>query len=115
MNLRTLRIVPLKLGLAVALALTAPSTGSVWWPQPAEAAAAVLQGVLNLNTASQEQLVLLPGVGESRARAIMALRKQRGGFKKVDELTDVKGIGEAALAKLRPYLKLGGATTLRVD
>ncbi|MCP3987379.1 MAG: helix-hairpin-helix domain-containing protein [bacterium] len=110
-----LRTVPMKLGLAMALALTAPAAGSVWWPQPAEAAAPALQGVLNLNTASQEQLVLLPGVGESRAQAIMALRKQRGSFKKVDELVDVKGIGDAALAKLRPFVKLDGATTLRVD
>lgn len=110
-----LRTMPMKLGLALALALTAPATGSVWWPQPAEASAPALQGALNLNTTSPDQLVLLPGVGESRARAIVALRKQRGGFKKVDELADVKGIGEAALAKLRPFVKLGGATTLRVD
>ncbi len=110
-----LRTMTKKLGLALALALAAPATGSVWWPQPAEAVAPALQGALNLNTASPDQLVLLPGVGESRARAIVALRKQRGGFKKVDELADVKGIGEAALAKLRPFVKLGGATTLRVD
>lgn len=115
MNLRILRTAAQKLGLVMALALTAPASGSVWWPQSAEAAAPALQGEINVNTASQEQLVLLPGVGESRARAIVALREQRGGFKKVDELSDVKGIGDAALAKLRPYVKLDGATTLRVD
>ncbi len=112
MNLRT---VPLRLGLALALALAAPAAGAVLWPQPAHAAKPTLHGALNLNTANVEQLVLLPGVGESRARAIVALRKERGGFKKVDELVDVKGIGEAALAKLRPFVKLGGTTTLRVE
>jgi len=71
-----------------------------------------LRGALNLNTANVEQLILLPGVGESRALAIVALRKQLGGFKRVEQLTDVRGIGERSLEKLRPYLVLKGETTL---
>lgn len=108
MNLRTLRQ---RLGRVaiLALALAAPLAGPTWAEAPS------LQGVLNLNTASQEELALLPGVGESRARAILTLRKQRGGFQKVDELVEVKGIGEAALAKLRPFVKTAGKTTLRVE
>jgi competence protein ComEA len=74
-----------------------------------------LTGVVNVNTASVEELQLLPGIGEARAEALIALRKQRGGFKSVDELRDVKGIGEAGLAKLRPFVSLDGKTTARVE
>jgi len=74
-------------------------------------AADPVSGVVNVNVASISELQLLPGVGESRAQAIVALREERGGFKKVDELTDVKGIGESVLAKMRPYVRLDGKTT----
>ena len=74
-----------------------------------------LQGVVNVNTASVQELELLPGVGEARARAIVDLRKQRGGFKSLDELRDVKGIGDASLEKLRPHLALDGKTTAHVE
>jgi DNA uptake protein ComE-like DNA-binding protein len=44
---------------------------------------------------------------------VIALRKQRGGFKNVDELTQVKGIGDAALERLRPFVRIEGKTTAR--
>ena len=72
-----------------------------------------LSGVVNVNTASSEELQLLPGVGESRAGAIISLRKERGGFKAIDELGDVRGIGDSMLDKLRPFVRLSGKTTLR--
>jgi len=68
-------------------------------------------GTVNINTATPEQLELLPGIGESRANAVVAIRKQRGGFKSVDELTEVKGIGEVALERLRPFVRTEGKTT----
>ena len=74
-------------------------------------AAEPLTGVVNVNIATVEELTMLPGIGESRAKAIVALREGRGGFGSVDELVEVKGIGEAMLAKLRPYLSLDGKTT----
>ena len=74
-------------------------------------AAEPLRGVVNINVASIEELTVLPGIGESRARAIIALRDERGGFESVDELVEVKGIGESMLAKLRPYVSLEGKTT----
>lgn len=78
-------------------------------------AASALSGVVNVNTASAEELSLLPGVGPSRARAIIELRQQRGGFKRVEDLLEVKGIGDASLAKLRPFIALEGKTTLQGD
>ena len=86
--------------LALALGLAAPALG------------AAPNGVVNVNTASVEQLIALPGIGESRARAIVAERKQRGGFRSLDELLEVKGIGEVALGKLKPHVVLSGKTTL---
>lgn len=65
-------------------------------------------GVVNLNTATLDELVALPGIGEKRAQQILDERKARGGFKSVDELLDVRGIGPANLEKLRPYLSVSG-------
>ena len=70
-------------------------------------------GVVNVNTASSEQLQLLPGIGEARARAIVSMRKQNGGFKSLEQLTEVKGIGDAMLERLRPHLSLNGKTSAR--
>lgn len=73
-----------------------------------------LVGAVNINTATPEQLELLPGIGEVRARAVVELRKQRGGFKSVDELTEVKGIGDVALERLRPFVRTEGKTTAQL-
>ena len=67
--------------------------------------------MVNVNTASAEELQLLPGIGESRARALLELRKRRGGFKSVEELREVKGIGESSFERMRPYVRLTGKTT----
>ena len=74
-----------------------------------------LQGVVNVNTASVEELQLLPGVGEARARAIVELRKQRGGLKSLEDLRSVKGIGEASLERLRPHVAFDGKTNARLE
>jgi competence protein ComEA len=84
-------------------------------PLALAAASAALSGVVNVNTASAEELAMLPGVGQARARAIVELRQQRGGFKRVEDLLEVKGIGEAGLAKLKPYLAIEGKSTLSAD
>jgi competence protein ComEA len=69
-------------------------------------------GVVNLNEASPEQLALLPGVGPSRANAIVSHRKTHP-FKRLEELMRVKGIGKKTFARLRPLLSLSGPTTLK--
>jgi competence protein ComEA len=77
--------------------------------------AAEFSGVVNVNTATVEELEQLPGIGTSRAKALVDARESRGGFGSVDELVEVKGIGEASLEKLRPYLTTEGPTTARAE
>lgn len=62
---------------------------------------------LDLNTATAEQLEALPGIGEVKAAAILAVRAERGGFRSVEELESVRGIGPALLGKLRGRVKVG--------
>jgi len=54
---------------------------------------------ININTATSEQLQTLSGVGESTAMAIINYRQVNGAFKSVDELANVKGIGDKKIAK----------------
>ncbi|MBP1156379.1 MULTISPECIES: helix-hairpin-helix domain-containing protein [unclassified Paenibacillus] len=62
-------------------------------------------GKLNLNTATAEQLDELPGIGPSRAQAILELRKRLGGkFRSSDQLLEVKGIGGKTLEKIKPHV-----------
>lgn len=60
--------------------------------------------LIDLNTASEEELEELPGVGPAIAAAIVAFREENGGFASVDDLLDVRGIGEARLAEIRPLV-----------
>jgi competence protein ComEA len=59
---------------------------------------------LDINLASHDELMLIPGVGDVSATNIMAWRKRLGRFEKLDQLMDIKGIKEKKMSKLRPYL-----------
>lgn len=71
-------------------------------------------GVVNLNDASEEELMRLPGIGPAKARAI-AEHRQAHQFRRIDELVRVKGIGRKTFGRLRPYLTTVGPTTLEKD
>ncbi|MBQ2106147.1 MAG: helix-hairpin-helix domain-containing protein [Lachnospiraceae bacterium] len=58
-------------------------------------------GIVNLNTASKEQLMTLPGIGESRAEDIIRYRKESGGFQNIEEIMSVPGIKESAYLKIK--------------
>jgi competence protein ComEA len=67
-------------------------------------AAPLANAALNLNTATKDELVALSGIGPAKAQAILDYRTEHGGFKSVDELKDVKGIGARRFEKLKPEL-----------
>lgn len=72
-----------------------------------------VEGVVNLNTASVQELMLLPGIGKSKAEAIVAYRQSHP-FKSSEELTEIKGIGPKMLQKLDTYLTVTGPSTIHV-
>ena len=62
--------------------------------------------MININTAGLSELDLLPGVGPAYAQRIVDYRTSHGGFKTIDEIKNVKGIGDATFAKMKQYLKI---------
>lgn len=61
---------------------------------------------ININTAGQDQLEELPGIGPAIARRIIEFREDNGPFENTDQLRKVRGIGEARLENIRPYIKI---------
>ncbi len=61
---------------------------------------------ININTADQATLQLLPGIGETYAKRIIEYRQENGGFKSIDELMRIRGIGEKRLQRLRPVVTI---------
>ncbi len=66
---------------------------------------------LDLNTASADELERLPRIGPALAARILAYRARHGGFRRVEELTAVPGIGDKTLARLHPYLTVSSAAS----
>ncbi len=69
-------------------------------------ASAERSGPISLNKASVEELSEMKGVGDAKAKAIIDYREEKGGFKNLEELTQVKGIGPSILESNRPLLSL---------
>jgi comEA protein len=68
------------------------------------AAKASASSPVNLNTATVGQLETLPGIGRSTAERILEYRQRSGGFKKIEDLMNVRGIGEKSFLKLKPLV-----------
>lgn len=95
-----------------AVTVSVPSAMLSALPQtePAEKATQSTQSVqfpLNINSASAEDLQVLPGIGEVLARRIIAYREENGGFSRVEELMYVEGIGEKRLEEMLEYITIG--------
>jgi competence protein ComEA len=69
-----------------------------------------VEGVVNLNTATADQLRLLPGIGPAKVRNIVAYRRQHP-FRTVEELVRIKGIGRKMVRRLRLHLSVTGPTS----
>lgn len=95
-------------------AAPAPDPGHA--PAPAAQTRATSDDPVILNTATVDDLRRLPGIGEKRANAIVALRSRLGGrFHAIEDLLKVKGIGRATLRRLRPLVRLDPAPELPTD
>ena len=79
-------------------------------PQPVRTKA--VAGKLNLNSATEDQLMMLPAVGPAKAERIVTWRKKNGGFKRTADLRRVKGFGFKTFKRLEPFLDIKGDTTL---
>jgi competence protein ComEA len=78
-------------------------------PPAAMVPSASQSAAIDLNKATLEQLLTLPGIGESKGKAILELRSRLGAFRTVEQLKDVKGIGDKTMGKLRPLVRVGGS------
>jgi competence protein ComEA len=70
---------------------------------------------VNVNTATQEQLESLNGIGPAKAKAIIDYRNKNGNFKSVEELDKVPGIGQGILAKIKGDASVSGSTTVKAE
>lgn len=97
----------------VSLIALQPSTAAAQTKPAARTAAkpAVPAGPVNINTATAAQLDALPGIGTKTAALIVEYREKNGPFKKVEELMNVRGVGEKSFLKLKPQLTVGAAKT----
>lgn len=87
---------PLALGAVLALALVSASASS--------------QTLVNINTASADELRTLPGIGPSKANSIIEYRESHGGFAAVEQITEVNGIGSGTYDNIRSMITVGDVT-----
>ena len=78
------------------MTVTLPDAGN----GPAAAGEAV-QGKVNINEAAAEELMTLPGIGESKAADIIRYREENGGFDRIEDIMNISGIKEAVFGKIK--------------
>jgi comEA protein len=90
-------------GIAVSAA-AASAQNKATTPKAAATVTATATAPVNLNTATAEQLATIPGVGPRMAERIVDYRQKNGGFKKVEDLMNVSGVGEKSFLKMKPLI-----------
>ena len=98
------------LALVAVLGFGSATTGSAQ-QAAAPTGQTAAQDVVDLNSATAVQLETLPGVGPRTAERIIEYRRDNGSFEKIEDLMNVRGIGERSFLRLRPLVTVGAATT----
>jgi competence protein ComEA len=93
-------IIPGAMALCAALLMASNAPAQA----PAPPVGVAQKASINLNTATLDQLETLPGIGRKTAERILEHRQKSGGFKKIEELMNVKGIGEKSFLKIKPMV-----------
>ena len=89
---------------AVNLAMEVKDAQQIRIPYIGETIASDEEKLIDLNTASTADLCTIPGIGESRATAIIEYREKNGGFGDIEELKNISGIKDATFEKIKPYV-----------
>jgi competence protein ComEA len=99
------------LAMLIAVSLVHPTVAQTQTHQTPAAPAKVSPAVININTATAAELDTLPGIGAKTAALIVEYRQKNGPFKKVEDLMNVRGVGEKNFLKLKAQISVGAAKT----
>ena len=99
------------LALSVFVALPAQAAGATQSPAVNRPPVKPEAVIVNLNTATTKDLETLPGIGARTALRILEYRQKNGPFKKVEDLMNVRGVGEKNFLRLKAQISVGGAKT----
>jgi competence protein ComEA len=102
MTRRSLLFLGAVMVFAVAALALVPGTARGATPQPPAPSDKV-----NINTAGVDELVALPGIGKAYAERIIEYRQKNGPFKRVEDILNVRGIGEKTFERLKDRLTIG--------
>ena len=97
-------IIATVLAIGVTVLISLPALAATLQSQSPPPAATPSKPAINLNTATVDQLETLPGIGRKTAERILEYRTKSGSFKRIEELMNVKGIGEKSFLKLKPLI-----------
>jgi len=81
--------------------------------QPAQPKKPKIEGKININTATAEQIDMLPGLSKKKAQAVVDYRTANGKFKTLDDLAKVQGIKQKTIDRIKDYVIFEGETTLK--
>ena len=91
------------LALTLALAAAIPPVAAA----PAQGQQSAPEAKININTASADELTALPGIGPSYAQRIVEHREKNGPFKRVEDLLNVRGIGDKTFERIKDRITVG--------